>query len=81
MQPFKIEQGIGILQGLHTSFNGFKEDKRLFFHKMCRVLRQVAINGHYMSSRERYHDSISINCNFQFQILGETWRLFLKKIR
>jgi len=33
-QPFKIEQSIGIWLGLDTSFNGFKEEKRLFVHKM-----------------------------------------------
>jgi len=31
-QPFKIEQVIGIWIGLDISFNGFKEDKRLFIH-------------------------------------------------
>jgi len=29
-QPFKIEQSLGIWLGLDTSFNGFKEDNRLF---------------------------------------------------
>jgi len=33
-QPFKIEQSIGIKLGLDTSFNGFKEDKSFFVHKM-----------------------------------------------
>jgi len=33
-QPFKIEQSLGIWVGLDTSFNGFKEDKRLFVHKL-----------------------------------------------
>jgi len=33
-QSFKIEQSLGIWLGLDTSFNDFKEDKRLFVHKM-----------------------------------------------
>jgi len=33
-QRFKIEQSIGILLGLDTWFNGFKEVKRFFVHKM-----------------------------------------------
>jgi len=33
-QPFKIKQSTGIWLGLNTSFNGFKEDKKFFVHKM-----------------------------------------------
>jgi len=34
MQPFEIEQSMGIWLGLDTSFNDFKEDKRLFVYRM-----------------------------------------------
>jgi len=37
-QPFRIEQGIGIWVGVDTSFDGFKEDKKLFVHNMHRIL-------------------------------------------
>jgi len=52
-QPFKVEQSIGIWLGLDTSFNRFKEDKRLFVHKM-QFLNNRQDKG-IISKKIRYH--------------------------
>jgi len=62
-QPFKIEQGIDILHGLHTSFNGFKEDERLFVYRMYKILRQDHYKWLAHVSRIGYCNSSLINCN------------------
>jgi len=77
-QPFKIEQDIGIWLGVDTSFNGFKEDMRLFVHEMHRILNQACYKWPTHVPRERYFDFSSIICNFQ--VLGKTRGLFLKKL-
>jgi len=69
-QPFKIEQGTGIWVGVDTSFNGFKEDKSLFVHKMHRILSQTYYKWPAYVFGEGYCDFSSINCNFY--TLGKT---------
>jgi len=61
---FKIEQSVGIWLGLDTSFNGFKEDNKLFVHKMHRILRQDCRKWPALVSKGSKCDSSSINCNF-----------------